>query len=146
MKAILIDLTVCDCCYTCQAACPNKAARPLDTDSLNEYESEPDYVVIKTRTDLPARVFHKGTPSRFIAGTVYDSSKNEALQGAKITLVNENTSMRRERETDPAGVFWFVDVAEDANYSLGITYGGRKMAIADIHTIDDVNLGDIAFE
>ena len=146
MKAILIDLTACKECYNCQTNCPNDAARPLEADSLEDYEDDKGYVVVKARIGLQARVFYNGTHTRFISGTVYDLSKNEALTGAKITLVNENTSKRRERETDLAGVFWFVDVDENANYSLGITYGGRKMAIADIHTSDDVNLGDIAFE
>jgi len=146
MKAKLIDLTVCKECYNCQISCPNEAARPLVAGSLEEYENDPAYVVIKTRAGLQARVFLKGTPTRIISGSVYDFSKNEALAGAKITLVNEYTSKRRERETDPDGVFWFMDVDENANYSIGITYVGRKMAIADILTDDDINLGDIAFE
>ena len=146
MKAILIDLAACGGCYACQESCPTEAISFLDADSLEEYQNDPDYEVMKTRANLPARVLYKGKLKRFIAGTVYDPVKKEALTGAKVTLVHESTSKRLEMETDTAGVFWFTDVAENAYYTLGITYGGKKMAIADIHTVDDVNLGDIAFE
>jgi len=130
----------------CAVNCPNEVIKVVEVESLDELKNDPLYETMKPELGLPVRVFYKGILKRFIAGTVYDPVEKEVLIGAGLTLTDKASGETRTMETDWAGDFWFHDVCEDAKYSLTIACGGKTMAIDDIDTADDVNLGDIAFE
>jgi len=89
------------------------------------------------------RVFYIGLPKRFIAGALYDPEKDECIQGAKITITDQETGEKRSTLSDDFGDFW-VDDLEVGTFSLFIEKKGRPAKeIPSIRTDRDVNLGDI---
>jgi Fe-S-cluster-containing dehydrogenase component len=69
---------------------------------------------------LTTNVFYKNLPKKFIAGTVYDSSTMEIVEGATCTLSGTASGTVT---TDGFGDFWFEGLT-DGTYSLAITATG----------------------
>jgi len=89
------------------------------------------------------RVHYIGLPKRFIAGALYDSEKDECLEGAKITVTDDETGEKRSTLSDDFGDFWLEDLRVGL-FSLAIEKEGyATKTIKSIGTEDDVNLGDI---
>jgi Fe-S-cluster-containing dehydrogenase component len=121
----------------CADNCPHDAIVFGDESDLDTSGSE----TLNPEYGLTTKVHYKNLPKRFIAGCVYDSSKNEIVEGATCTLSGTASGTAT---TDGFGDFWFEGLAE-GTYSLGIEAAGYSTkTIADISTEDNVNLGDIA--
>jgi Fe-S-cluster-containing dehydrogenase component len=87
------------------------------------------------------RVYYRGLPKKFVAGTVYDPNAQEVYVGAKATLVGEAGTFTAT--TDEWGDFWLRDLP-DAEFTLTIEADGKVKTI-DVSTVEkDIGLPDIA--
>jgi Fe-S-cluster-containing dehydrogenase component len=122
----------------CAENCPVLALKfgeesELDISSHNE-TLHPEY-------GLTTRVHYKNLPKRFIAGTVYDPSSKEIVEGATCTV--SGTAGSKTATTNHFGDFWLDGLAE-ADYTLTISKGGKTKTISVSTIIEDIGLGDIA--
>ena len=87
------------------------------------------------------RVFYRGLPKKFIAGTVYDPDAKEVVIGAKVKAVGESGTF--EAATDDWGDFWLRGLPED-DWTITIEADG-KASVLEVSTKEkDIGLGDIA--
>jgi Fe-S-cluster-containing dehydrogenase component len=87
------------------------------------------------------RVYYKGLPKKFIAGTVYDPIAKEVIIGATCTLTGEGGQFTAK--TDNFGDFWLKDLPE-ADFTLTIKADGKTKTIEVSTKAKDIGLGDIA--
>lgn len=86
------------------------------------------------------RVYYRGLPKKFVAGTVYDPEKKEIIQGATVTLKGDASIFGAT--TNHYGDFWLRDLP-DADFKLTIEKDG-KFKVLDVSTKEkDIGLGDI---
>jgi Fe-S-cluster-containing dehydrogenase component len=90
---------------------------------------------------LKTRVYYKGLPKRFVAGTVYDPVEKEVIIGATCTLSCEGREFTAK--TDNFGDFWLRNLPE-ADYTLTIMSNGKAKTLAVSTKEKDIGLGDIA--
>ena len=90
--------------------------------------------------DTPnTRAYYLNLPKKFIAGSVYDSTKDEIIEGATCTLSGDSNATTT---TDYFGDFWFEGLGV-GTYTVKVEAGGKSVTKTDISTEKDVNLGDI---
>ena len=87
------------------------------------------------------RVYYRGLPKRFVAGTVYNPDKNEVYIGAQITLAGAEGNFAAT--TDDWGDFWLNDLPE-GDFKLTIQADGKTRSLDVSTKTADVGLGDIA--
>ncbi len=120
----------------CADNCPLESIKFGEESALSLSGSE----VLHPEYGTNPRVHYLGLPKRFIAGTVYDSSKNEVVIGATCTLSGAGSATAT---TDDFGDFWFDGLAA-GNYSLQITASGYNAKTLQVSTVEqDVGLEDI---
>lgn len=121
----------------CSDQCPTEAI-------LFGEESELDLAGTETlhpEFGLTTRVHYLALPKKFIAGTVYDPSSKEIVEGATVTLSGDGSGTLT---TDEFGDFWFDELGE-GTFTVTITADGKTATVDNIDTTEkDVNLGDIA--
>jgi len=89
------------------------------------------------------RVYYRGLPKKFVAGTVYDPVAKEIIKGATATLTG--TAGTFTATTDHYGDFWLRGLP-DADFTLTIEAGGKAKALAVSTREKDIGLGDIALD
>ncbi len=121
----------------CADACPTEALKFGEESALSLTGTE----ILHPEYNLQSRVHYKSLPKKFIAGTVFDSVKDEVVIGATCTLSGAGSATAT---TDAFGDFWFEGLAQ-GTYSLQIAASGyTTKTISSINTTTaDVNLGDI---
>jgi Fe-S-cluster-containing dehydrogenase component len=125
----------------CVDVCPNEALRFGEEADLKKLIDGAQ--VLKPETGSKPRVYYHGIPKKFVAGTVYDPVKKEIVEEARCTLTCAASQAKAETRTDGFGDFWF-EAVEVGTYTLSIQAKGfAEKTIADISTVNDVNLGDI---
>lgn len=87
------------------------------------------------------RVFYRGLPKKFIAGTVYDPAEKEIVEGAQVKATGEAGTFTAE--TDMWGDFWLRGLP-DADWTLTIAKGGKEKVLEVSTKEKDQGLGDIA--
>jgi Fe-S-cluster-containing dehydrogenase component len=87
------------------------------------------------------RVYYRGMPKKFVAGTVYDPAAEEVVIGAACRLTGAAGTF--EAKTDRWGDFWLRGLP-DADFTLSIEADGKKKEMAVSTKLGDVGLGDIA--
>ncbi len=100
-----------------------------------------DVEVLHPEYGTKPRVFYRGLPKKFVAGTVYDPAIKEIIEGATCTLAGSAGTFTET--TDHFGDFWFWDLPE-ADFTLTIEAGGKKKALDVSTKAKDIGLGDIA--
>jgi Fe-S-cluster-containing dehydrogenase component len=125
----------------CVDACPTAALK------FGE-ESELDltgYSLLRPELGGSPRVYYKGIPQNFIAGTLYDSVKQEIIEGASLTLSGSD-GKTTTTTTNGWGDFWFEGL-EGGAYSLDIQASGyQNKTLGSIDARESVNLGDIPLD
>ena len=126
----------------CTDNCPTLCIRVVEEDSQEAKDFIKDAEVYKPELGTKPRVYYKGLPKKFIAGTLFDPAADEVYIGAECKLTGAGKTCTLA--TDHFGDFWFEDLP-DGKYKLEIKAGGKTKVIDDIDiTKADVNLGDIA--
>jgi tetrathionate reductase subunit B len=90
-----------------------------------------------------SRVYYKGLPKKFVAGTVYDPNEKEVIIGAKCTFKDDASNETFTVETDNFGDFWFNGLKDDRTFTLTITKGKKSKTVEGVQTSKDLSLGDI---
>ena len=124
----------------CVDACPTEAIKFGEEAELSDLIKQSE--VLHGECNTNPRVYYKGLPKRFIAGTVYDPVEKEVVIGAHCTLTDKENNGSAKTTTDNFGDFWFEGLKIGA-FSLAIEAAGKTKTIAPISTEKDVNLGDI---
>ena len=90
---------------------------------------------------LGPKVYYRGIPGRFIAGTIYDPEEEVVIRNAKCHLTCSDKTW--DTETDMFGDFWFRDLPR-GKYALSIEADGFEgLYFSEIDTEkNSINLGD----
>jgi tetrathionate reductase subunit B len=128
----------------CSDACPTGALTFGEEDELEKLIAEAE--TLKPELETRPRVYYKGLPKKFIAGTVFDPKADEVLIDADVDIVNVSTGKHTLARTDDFGDFWVDGLLPDT-YTVIIRKNGysEKRLDTDI-TAKDVNLGDIPMQ
>ena len=127
----------------CVQACTMECLKYGEEEELKEYLD--GAIVMKPETGMGPKVYYKGIPGRFIAGTVYDPIEKEVVIGAEVVL--SGSAGATTVITDGFGDFWFKDLGEGQTFDLTIKGDGfADKTFAALSTSDDINLGDIPLE
>lgn len=126
----------------CADACPTMALRLVDEAEAAAFIAEAEVWKPELKDRVKPRVYYRGLPKKFIAGTVYDPEQEEVVIGATCTLT-PSSGAALTVETDAYGDFWFEGIADDT-YDLEIKSNGRVKQFQGLDTTQaDINLGDI---
>lgn len=107
-----------------------------DLDLTNTEVLHPEY-------GTKPRVYYRGLPKPFVAATVYDPSNMDVVEGATVTLSGAEGTFTQQ--TDGWGDFWFKNLPE-ADWTLTVEHGGKKMDMAVSTKDGDKGLADIALK
>ena len=125
----------------CVDVCPTGALTFAEEDELRDLIKKAE--VLHPEFKVKPRVYYIGLPKRFIAGALYDSKKDECIEGAKITIRDNETGEKVVTVSDDFGDFWAENL-KVGTFSLLIEKDGyRTKEMLSIRTEKDVNLGDI---
>ncbi len=124
----------------CVDFCSTNAIRFGEESELADLISQAE--VLKPEYGTQPRVYYLNLPKRFVAGTVYDSIKEEVVVGATCNLTDVTSGRKYITTTDGFGDFWFEGL-EVSKFSLEIAGGNKTKTIDSINTEKDVNLGDL---
>ena len=126
----------------CSDNCPTVCIRVVDEDSDEAKCFIKDAEIYKPEQGTKPRVYYKGLPKKFIAGTVFDPVEDEVCIGATCNLTGMDQTLTAT--TDHFGDFWFEDLPE-GNFNLEIKAAGKTKTFDNLTTTtQDLNLGDIA--
>lgn len=125
----------------CVDSCPTEALQFGEEEDFSEFIADAEF--LRPETGTKSRVYYKGLPRKFIAGTVYDSSELEVIPGAVCTLQDKQNGEVFTAVTDNFGDFWLSGLGENRTYTLKIEKGSRSKIIENITTDIDRGLGDI---
>ena len=92
------------------------------------------------------RVYWKGLPKPWIAGTVVDAARDEVVPGATITSVDLFEDKSASVRSDEFGDFWIRGVEQDRKYKVEIKGEGYEDFVAIVTTNGDQDLGDVRLE
>ncbi|NLT39196.1 MAG: 4Fe-4S dicluster domain-containing protein [Clostridiales bacterium] len=129
----------------CSDNCPTLAIRIVDEDSdeAKAFIAEAEFYKPEIADKMKPRVYYKGLPKKFIAGTIYDPVEDEVIIGGDLKLTCED-GKTYTLKSDHFGDFWFENLP-DGRYTLEINANGKTKVFEDLNTAcADINLGDIA--
>jgi len=127
----------------CTDNCPTICIKIVDEDSeaAKEFIKDAEYYKPEISAKTKPRVYYKGLPKKFVAGTVFDPVADEVYIGADVTLSGAGKTV--SKKSDHFGDFWFEDLP-DGKYKVEIKAGGKTKVFDDIDATEkDINLGDI---
>jgi Fe-S-cluster-containing dehydrogenase component len=127
----------------CSDNCPTICIRVVDEDSdeAKAFIADAEFYKAEIAEKMKPRVYYKGLPKKFVAGTLFDPEADEVRIGAECTLTGGGKTYKVT--TDHFGDFWFEDLPDGA-YTLDIKAGDKTKVIDNIDTTAlDINLGDI---
>ena len=126
----------------CVDSCPTKAITFAEDAELADLIATAE--VLKPEAGTKPRVYYRGIPKRFIAGTVYDPIEKEVVIGAKVTAASAD-GQAATAVTDGFGDFWLEGLVA-GRYAVSVSADGFRTLSCDVDAAADVNLGDIALE
>jgi len=126
----------------CVDQCPTEALKFGDEEDFADFIAEAD--PYKPELGTRNRVYYKGLPKKFVAGTVYEPNEKEVIIGATCTLKDTESGETYTETTNSWGDFWLKNLKDDRTYTLTIEKDGFSLVLEDISTDIDRGLGDIA--
>ncbi len=128
----------------CVDQCPTDALRFGEEEEFKDFIAEAEQLPGGAATK--SRVYYKGLPKKFIAGTLYEPATEEVIIGATCTLKDAESKETYVVSTDNFGDFWFRGLQDDRTFTLTLEKDGKSRVLADICTDIDRGLGDIPLE
>ena len=128
----------------CADACPTGALRFGDEADFADFIKDAEYLVPEMAGKT--RVYYKNLPKKFVAGTLYDPKQMEIIEGATVTLTDDQSGETFTATTDNYGDFWFNGLKDDRTFTLVFAKDGKSKTIEGVSTAIDLNVGDIAME
>jgi len=125
----------------CTDNCPTLCIRFVEEDCDEAKAFIKEAETLKPELGTKPRVYYKGLPKKFIAGTIFDPVEDEVHIGGDVKLTGAGLTL--SAKSDHFGDFWFEDLP-DGVYKLELSAGGKSTALDVDITEVDVNVGDIA--
>ena len=125
----------------CVDQCPTDALRFGEEDDFKDFIQDAE--MINPAAGTKSRIYYKGLPRKFVAGTLYDPVEKEVIIGAKCTLKDDDSGDTYEVDTDNWGDFWFRGLKDDRTFTLTLAKDGKTKTIDSIVTDKDLSLGEI---
>lgn len=125
----------------CVDQCPTEALRFGDEEEFADFIAGAEQINVEAGTK--GRVYYKGLPKMFVAGTVYEPTDKEVIIGATCTLKDNDSGATCTETTNNFGDFWFKELAGDRTFTLTIEKDGKSKVIENITTDIARGLGDI---
>lgn len=125
----------------CVDVCPTGALQFGEEEDLKDLLQDAE--ILNPEYGTHPRVYYKGLLNKyFIAGAVYDPEEDEVLEGATITLTNQETGVSSQLISDLFGDFWF-ERQEPGTYQVKMEMEGyTPVVLENIVVTKDINLGD----
>ncbi|MGV8083446.1 MAG: 4Fe-4S dicluster domain-containing protein [Coriobacteriia bacterium] len=117
---------------------------PFGAWSIAEEEDVKDILAESVQAGDPehkGRLYYHNLPGLFIAGDVWDSEKDEIVEGAQVTLFSGSGKEIACTQTDNFGDFWFKKL-EAGTYSVRIETVGYETATKEVDLTKSLNVGD----
>jgi Fe-S-cluster-containing dehydrogenase component len=128
----------------CVDQCPTGALRFGEEEEFKDFITEAKTLNPEAKTK--SRVYYKGLPKKFVAGTLYDPKEQEVIIGATCTLTDVNSGETFTTTTDDFGDFWFRGLKDKCAFTLTLEKDGKTKSIDNVTTHIDLSLGDIPME
>lgn len=128
----------------CVDACPTEAIKFGEEEDFRDLIKKATLLKPELKYTKP-RVLYLNLEvlKPFVTGAVYDPERDECIEGAKVTLINNVTGEKQETTTDIFGDFWFKAL-EPSTYKVRIEKSGYyPVKLENIKVKEDVNLRDI---
>lgn len=128
----------------CSDNCPTLSIRIAeeDSDEAKEFIANAEFYKPEIAEQMKPRVYYKGLPKKFIAGTVFDPIADEVIIGGNCTLTGAD-GKTCTAATNHFGDFWFEGLS-DGKFKLDIKADGKTKSFDNLDTaVADINLGDI---
>lgn len=123
----------------CVDLCPTGALRFGDEKEFVEEIAQAE--VLNSEYGTKPRVFYLNRRKLFIAGDVWDPEPNEIVEGARVSLYDED-GLVSDTVTDNFGDFWFKQL-DSGEYRLVIDAEGYQLIEKEYFRLDkSLNLGD----
>jgi Fe-S-cluster-containing dehydrogenase component len=128
----------------CVDQCPTEALRFGEEEDFADFiaEAEPFRPEAKTKS----RVYYKGLPKKFIAGTLYEPNIKEVIIGATCTLKDNDSGEEFSETTNNFGDFWLKGLPDDRTFTLTIEKDGFTTVVEGLTTDIDRGLGDVPMD
>ena len=128
----------------CVDQCPTEALR------FGEEEDFADFIAaaepFRPEAQTKSRIYYKGLPKKFIAGTLYEPNIKEVIIGATCTLKDNDSGEEYSETTNNFGDFWLKGLPDDRTFTLTIEKDGVTKIVEGLTTDIDRGLGDIPME
>lgn len=125
----------------CVDQCPTGAIQFGEESDFTDFIKDAE--LLNAGAGTKSRVYYKGLPKKFVAGTIYDPVEKEVIIGAECTLKDADSNESFSATTDDFGDFWFRDLKDNRNFTLEVKKDGKTLTVNDIHTDKDLSLGDL---
>ena len=118
-----------------------------DEDDPKIIEALKDAQPLHPENGIKTRVYYKGIPKRFIAGSCYDEGKDECIEGAKVVAECLKTGAKTEPVyTDSYGDYWIRGL-EKGVYKVTMEAEGYPVKEIEVDVTEkDINAGDFAMD
>jgi ferredoxin len=128
----------------CVDQCPTDALRFGDEEEFKDFIAEAE--LLSPEMGTKSRVYYKGLPKKFVAGTLYDPNEDEVIINAGCILKDVDSGETFTTTTDSFGDFWFRGLKDKRAFTLTLEKDGKTKTIDDVTTDSDLSLGDIPME
>jgi sulfite dehydrogenase (quinone) subunit SoeB len=128
----------------CVDQCPTGALKFGEEEELADFTKKAERLDPEKGTK--SRVYYKGLPRKFVAGTLYDPVQKEVIVGAICTLRDDASGEAFAAQTDNYGDFWFHGLKNDRVFTLTFRKGAKTKVVEDVSSAIDLCLGDIPME
>ena len=128
----------------CVDQCPTEALRFGEEEDFADFIAEAE--TFRPEAKTKSRIYYKGLPKKFIAGTLYEPNIKEVIIGATCTLKDSESGEEFSETTNNFGDFWLKGLPDDRTYTLTIEKDGFTKEIEGLTTDIDRGLGDVPME
>lgn len=128
----------------CADACPTGAIRFGEEEELADFIKDAE--LLNPQEGVKVRVYYKHLPKKFVAGTLFDPTEMEVIEGATATLTDAESGETFTATTDNYGDFWLCGLADDRTFTLTLAKGDKTKTIEGVSSKIDLNVGDIALD